>query len=77
MAQTTDFADTALTDTILNERTIKWGTSAQRPSSNAAVDSFYLDTDTAELLRNTGTYATPVWSKVLGSADAGLVFALG
>jgi hypothetical protein len=77
MAQLTDFADDALTDTILNERTVKWGTTAQRPSSNIAVDSWYIDTDTAEILQNTGTYASPTWTKVIGSGDVGLIFALG
>lgn len=76
MTQLTDFDDTALTDAILNERTLKWGNTAQRPT-NAAPDSFYLDTDTAELLQNTGTQGSPIWTLRVGSGSIGLIFALG
>lgn len=66
--------DEAITDTLLNERSIGWGTSF--PSSWYA-GSFFIRTDESKLYQNTGTTGSPTWSMVIGGADVGMIFALG
>lgn len=74
MAIDTMIEDEALTDTLLNQRTIGWGTSF--PSSWYA-GSFFIRTDESKLYQNTGTTNSPSWTSILGGADFGLIFAFG
>lgn len=60
MAQTAKFDDTALTDTILNERTFGWDTAF--PSTYPA-NGWFIRTDTNVLYQNTGTEGTPTWTQ--------------
>ncbi len=76
MAQLDLLGDEALSTTLLGERTIGWGTLAQRPSTWHQ-EGFFLTTDTGVLYQNTGTEATPVWTVVLEGSNLGLIFALG
>jgi hypothetical protein len=77
MAQLTAWGDESITPTKLNERTVMWGTTAQRPATNHPVDSWFFTTDTGILYQNTGTFATPVWTLRAESVQTGLVLALG
>jgi hypothetical protein len=66
--------DEPLTDDLLNQRTIGWGTSF--PSSWYA-GSFFIRTDESKLYQNTGTENSPTWNSVIGGADTALIFVLG
>ena len=76
MTQLNLLGDEALTSDLLGQRTIGWGTLAQRPST-WHVEGFFLTTDTGILYQNTGTEVTPVWTIVLEGSNTGLIFALG
>jgi len=62
MAQTAKFDNTAISDTILNERTFGWDTAF--PSTFPA-NGWFIRTDLNEMYQNTGTEGTPVWTQRL------------
>lgn len=75
MTQLNLLGDQALDTTVLGERTIGWGTLAQRPSTWHA-EGFFLTTDEGVLYQNTGTEVTPVWTVVLSGSNTDLIWAL-
>lgn len=77
MAQTDLIGDEAFGTVLLGERTIGWGTFAQRPTSNFHANGWYLATDTGDMYQNTGTEATPVWTVTIEGSNTGLILALG
>lgn len=74
MAIETIIEDEAITDTLLNQRTVGWGNSF--PSEWYA-EAFFIRKDLGELYQNTGTQSTPSWTKIIGGSDSALIFVLG
>lgn len=77
MAQTDLIGDEALNTVLLGERTLGWGTLAQRPTSNFHLNGWYLATDTGQIFQNTGSEATPSWTATVEGSNTGLILALG
>lgn len=63
MAQTDSIGDEVLSTILLGERTVGWGTEAEKPTSNYHANGWYLATDSGRIYQNTGTEATPVWTQ--------------
>ena len=74
MAETTLFADTGITDTILNLRMPGWGSAF--PGS-WTVDGFFFRIDQNRMYQNQGTFGTPSWILMWETVGPGIIFALG